>query len=445
MSKSIQRFFSSVKGFWKRSSSLRTTTLLVIVFATGFLFGSQSGFAAAAQINLSQEEQDELAAFWQAYDMMRTQYLDPVDTHLVVEGAISGMLDSLDDQYTGYMSSDVYSLMNEDISGEIQGIGVVIRTLETGEIEVANVIKDTPAEQADVEIGDIFVVVDGEEVSGYNQLELAGIVRGPRGSEVAITFRRGEDLVEKTIERDRIPIPTTEHLLLEDNIGFVRLFEFNSQSRPQLEAAIEEMGGSENLNGLVLDLRGNPGGTLDSSIEIASAFLDDKVILREEFSNREDVLRTDDSFLGLDIPVVLLVNGTSASASELVAGALQDHEAATIIGETTFGKGTVQSWRGLSNGGGVRITIARWLTPEGNWINEQGITPDIVVEWEPEEGFFLDLTNPETLTDDPQLQAALKFLSEGETFTEEDAEGDQTASEISEIVEEEPEPALLTE
>ncbi len=400
-------------ALWKKSQALRTTALIMVVFVTGFVFGSQSNFLASAQINLTQEEEQEFAAFWQAYDLVRGQYLDqPIDTHLVVEGAIAGMLDSLDDQYTGYMSSEVYSLMNEDISGEIQGIGVVIRTIqETGEIEVANVMKDTPAERAGVQIGDVFVEVDGEDVIGYSQLELAGIVRGPRGTTVDIMFRRGETLVEESIERDRIPIPTAEYTLLENVIGLVRLFEFNSQSRPQLDAAIEELGGAENLNGFVLDLRGNPGGTLDSSIEIASTFLDDKVILREQFPTREETLSTDGSYAGYDFPVVVLVNETSASASELVSGALQDWEAATVIGEITFGKGTVQSWRGLSNGGGVRITIARWLTPEGNWIHEQGITPDIIIEWQPEEGFFLDINDPATLEADPQLQAALDFLS----------------------------------
>jgi carboxyl-terminal processing protease len=403
---------------WQRSQGLRTTVLIVLVFASGFLFGSQSGFLASAQINLSDEEEQEFAAFWQAYEMVRSQYLDPIDTHLVVEGAIAGMMDSLGDQYTGYMSSEVYSLMNEDISGEIQGIGVIIRTLEeTGEIEVVNILQDTPAERAGVMVGDIFIVVDGEDVFGFNQLELAGIVRGPRGSTVDITFRRGDELIDMSIERDRIPIPTAEHTLLEGNIGFVRLFEFNSQSRPQLEAAIEDMGGEENLNGLILDLRGNPGGTLDSSIEISSAFLDDKIILLEEFANRNETLSTNDTYLGLTIPVVVLVDERSASASELVSGALQDHGAATIIGEVTFGKGTVQSWRGLSNGGGVRITIARWLTPNGNWIHEEGITPDIIVEWEPENGYILDIDDEAALEADPQLQAAIEYLNSDAPLT----------------------------
>jgi carboxyl-terminal processing protease len=413
MAQQEQNRVSNLAALWKKSQTLRTTTLIAIVFLTGFLFGSQSNFLASAQIDLNQEEQQEFAAFWQAYDLVRSQYLDqPIDTHLVVEGAIAGMLDSLGDQYTGYMSSEVYSLMNEDISGEIQGIGVVIRTIqETGEIEVANVMKDTPAERAGVQIGDIFVIVDGEDVLGYTQLELAGIVRGPRGTTVDITFRRGDELVEENIERDRIPIPTAEYTLLENDIALIRLFEFNSQSRPQLDAAIEELGGADNLDGLVLDLRGNPGGTLDSSIEIASTFLDDKVILREQFPNREETLSTDGSYAGYEFPVVILVNETSASASELVSGALQDWDAATIIGEVTFGKGTVQSWRGLSNGGGVRITIARWLTPNGNWINEEGITPDIVIEWEPEPNFFLDINDPATMVQDPQLQAAIAVLN----------------------------------
>lgn len=399
---------------WQRANSVRIGLLLAAVFTMGFLLGSQYNPIFATQVSLSAEEEQEFEAFWQAYDLLRARYLDPLDTHAVVEGAISGMLDSVGDQYTGYMFSEVYSLMNEDISGEIQGIGVIIRTVEdTGLIEVANVLKDTPAERAGVRNGDIFLTVDGEDVRGYTQLELAGIVRGPRGSLVDITFLREDDTVELSIERDRIPIPTAEYALLEDEIAYIRLFEFNPQSRPQVEEALNDLGSQAELSGMILDLRGNPGGTLDSSIEIASAFVEDEVLVLEEFADRNETLRTDGSFLGLEIPVVILVDEASASASELVSGALQDHEAATIIGETTFGKGTVQIWQGLSNGGGVRITIARWLTPDGNWIHEQGISPDIEVDWDPEGGYVLDINDEDSLAGDRQLQAAIGFLLDG--------------------------------
>lgn len=399
----------------ERVRGVKTGLMLVVVFTSGFLLGNLIDISASNQIPLSAEEEQEFAAFWQAYELLRSDFIDPLDPHLVVEGAITGMLDSVGDQYTGYMNSEVFSMMNEDISGEIQGIGVVIRTQEeTGYIEVANVLKDTPAERAGVRVGDIFKVVDGEDVLGFSQFDLAGVVRGPRGTFVDITFIRDEDDIDMSIERDTIPIPTIEYLRLEDNIGYVRMFEFNAQSRPQMEEAIEAMGGTAELDALILDLRGNPGGTLSSSIDISSAFLEDAIVLREEFAGgREDTLRTNNSYNGFDLPLVILVDETSASASELVSGAMQDNDRAIIVGEVTFGKGTVQTWQPLSNGGGVRVTIARWLTPDGNWIHEEGITPDILIEWEEFATVALNLDDPESIENDPQLQAAIDYLLNG--------------------------------
>ena len=409
-----------LRGLRERTQGVKHTALLVMVFTIGFLVGNLTNITAATQITLNAEEEKEFQAFWDAYDLLRDRYLDPLDTHTIVEGAISGMLDATGDQYTGYMTSDVYSLLDEDISGEIQGIGVMIRTIEeSGAIEVANVMKGTPAEAADVRVGDIFLEVDGEDVIGYNQLELAGIVRGPRGSTVNILFLRESEEIEKAIVRDSIPIPTVEFTELDGGIGFIRMFEFSAQSYPQFEQALRDLD-ARDLNGLIVDLRGNPGGTLESAIQMTSAFQEDGIILREEFAgDRVEDLRVErEYYLNLDIPLVLLVDETSASASELMAGALQDTDNATIIGETTFGKGTVQIWQGLDNGGGVRITIARWLTPEGNWIHEEGITPDIEVDYDPESGILLDLEDPESLAADPQLQAAIEFLQGGEMAME---------------------------
>ncbi|MFZ4812997.1 MAG: S41 family peptidase [Phototrophicaceae bacterium] len=435
---------------WRFGSVPFTALLVLAVFVGGFLLGRVTN-VDALQINLSPEEEQEFSAFWDAYSLLREEFLDPIDPHVVAEGAITGMLDSVGDQYTGYIPSEFYTLMNEDLSGEIQGIGVVIYTIEeTGEIAVANVLKDTPASRAGVEEGDIFVTVNGEEVLGNTQLELAGKVRGPRGSVVEITFRRGEEMIPLAITRDSIPIPTAEYALLEGNIGYIRLYEFNSQSRPQVDEALASFEGTE-LTGLILDLRGNPGGTLDSSIRISSAFLEEgAVILREEFAGgREQVFNADGSNVGLDVPLVLLVDESSASASELVSGALQDQGKATIIGEVTFGKGTVQIWQGLSNGGGLRVTTARWITPNGDWIHKLGITPDIEIDWDPEGGYLLDLEDAESIAGDVQLQGALQFLQEGEVsaaLTETTPEGTQAATEIvNPVIATEPAADLIAE
>jgi|FLYN01.1.fsa_nt_gi carboxyl-terminal processing protease len=376
----------SVRALWLRSRELQFTLLMVTVFVSGFALGSQYSISAAqGNTPIPPEAETLFEPFWQVYNLIQNDYLEPVAVETLLDGAINGMVDALDDEFSGYMNPEVYPLLNDDLSGEIEGIGVVIHTIEeTGEIEVVNVLEGAPAMEAGIMPGDIFTAVNGEEVIGLSQLELAGKVRGAAGTPVTITMRRGEELIDFTMNRARIEIPTVESRLLEHNIGYIRLFEFNDDARAALDDALEELN-AQQLNGLIFDLRGNPGGLLNSAIDIASAFLEDGVILIEDFGDgQEQTLNVNGNFSGVTVPLVVLVDETSASASELVAGALQDQGRATIIGETTFGKGTVQTWHALSNGGGVRLTIARWLTPNRHWIHEQGITPDIIVEWTPE-------------------------------------------------------------
>jgi carboxyl-terminal processing protease len=228
-------------------------------------------------------------------------------------------------------------------------------------------------------------------------------VRGPVGTVVNITFQRGDDLIDLAIKRDTIIVPNIESELLDGDIGYIKLFQFSPNARQDIDAALEALD-PDRLTGLIIDFRGNPGGLLDSAISVASLLVDEGTLVTEDFGTREVELAAQGNALQLDIPVVLLVDETSASASELVAGAWQDYGVAIIVGETTFGKGTVQTWHTLVNGGGVRITIARWLTPEGNWIHEQGVTPDRVVEWNP-------ATDAEA-ENDIQLGAAIDILQD---------------------------------
>jgi carboxyl-terminal processing protease len=391
----------SIRAHWQRP--LQITVLVVIIFAGGFGVGSQFSISAAQNDTRIPPEAEELfEPFWQVYNLIQSDYLDPVEPQVLLDGAINGMVDSLDDQFSGYMNPEVYPLLNDDLSGEIEGIGVVIHTIEdTSEIEVVNVMEGTPAFDAGILPGDIFAAVNGEDVTNFSQLELAGLVRGAAGTSVTITMRRGEYLVYFTMTRAHIEIPKIESRILDDNIGYIRLFEFNAEARSALDEALEVLDANQ-LDGLIFDLRGNPGGLLNSAVDIASAFLKDGVILIEDFGDsQEQVFNVNGNFSGVSVPLVVLVDETSASASELVAGALQDQNRATIIGEVTFGKGTVQTWHELTNGGGIRLTIARWLTPERHWIHEIGITPDIIVEWTPE-----SYNDPNDL----QLSAAQNYL-----------------------------------
>lgn len=377
--------------------------LVLLVFAAGFALGQHNSVSQAQTIyTMPPEVEEAFEPFWQVYSMIESEYIDHPDVETLVDGAISGMMDSLGDQYSGYMNPQLYPLLNDDIDGVVEGIGALVRTNEeTEEVEIVSVMEGTPAMRGGILPGDVFVAVDGETVEGLDQLELVGKVRGPAGTEVRLTMRRGEALKEFTIVRELIQVPNIETRVLDHNVAYIKLFEFNTQARDQIDAAIAELD-VNSRSGLILDLRGNPGGLLNSVIDVTSAFLKEGVVVIEQFGDGSEQEReATGDYSGVDVPIVVLVDEASASASELMAGALQDYQIATIVGEVTLGKGTVQTWAGLVNGGGLRLTIARWLTPNGKWIHEKGITPDIVVEW-----------TPETYEDpnDPQLAAALNYL-----------------------------------
>jgi carboxyl-terminal processing protease len=262
--------------------------------------------------------------------------------------------------------------------------------------------------------GDVFVAIDGAPVEQMNQLELAGRVRGPEGTVVSITMRRGDELIDFDITRARITIPNVESRILDGDIAYVRLNQFTDSSREDIDRAFEELDVRKRA-GLIFDLRDNPGGLLTAAIDVASAFIPDGTIVTERFGDgRETVFSATGAYADIQTPIVVLVNEGSASASELVSGAMQDRGVATVLGTTTFGKGTVQTWNDLSNGGGVRLTIARWLTPNGRWINEAGITPDVIVEWTPQH-----YGDP----DDRQLERAAELIQRGDVAAPEDAPG----------------------
>ncbi|NDJ59700.1 MAG: S41 family peptidase [Chloroflexi bacterium] len=378
---------------------------LVAVFIAGFALGNQTTIGASAQSTTRPPEgvADDFAHFWQVFNLIQSDYIDPVDIDVLVDGATTGLVEALGDEFSGYMDPETYEMLNTDLEGEFEGIGVVIRTREdTGEIEVVGLLEGAPAEAAGVRPGDVFVTVDDFDVTEVTQMELAARVRGPEGEAVKITMRREDELIDFEIVRARITIPNIEYEVLEDsNIAYLRLNQFSAEARDQIEEAVAAMD-VNTRDGLIIDFRDNPGGLLNSAVDVGSAFIASGPIVLEEFGDgRERVFEAAGDPLDIDVPIVVLVNESSASASELVAGALQDTGRATIVGTTTLGKGTVQTWSALVNGGGIRLTIARWLTPNGRWIHENGVTPDIVVEW-----------MPETFDDpnDLQIDAAVDYL-----------------------------------
>ena len=390
-----------------RTRSLRPILLLLAVLLLGFFLGSAHR-ALDAQVSpaLSADEKQLFDAFWQVWGHIRDDFVSPdgqiPDASLLVDGAIRGMTDALGDEHSGYLNSQQYPVMQEDWAGAVDGIGAVVeRDDDSGQQRIAWVLPGTPAETAGLAAGDVFLQVDGLDVREASQLELAALVRGPVGTDVHLLMERGEVRLGFTITRARIEIPNVEsHRLEGTGIGYIQLQHFSANARQQLDEALKTLD-SDSLSGLVLDLRNNPGGLLDSAIAIASAFIEDGPLLIEQSGEEEQVHGADGSYLGLTLPMAVLVNEQSASASELVAGALQDRDRAIIIGQPTFGKGTMQNLFALDNGGGLQLTIARWLTPEGHWIHESGIVPDIhVVQAVP--------TPPQDK--DPSLQAAVEHL-----------------------------------
>jgi carboxyl-terminal processing protease len=404
--------------------------IIVIVFVLGAAFGSQFSTSFAQNGGaLSQDEETAFEPLYETFNLISDQFIEPPEKEKLVDGAIRGMVESLDDTYSNYVEPDYFPFVDDNLSGSIEGIGVVITENEdTSEIEVVNVLKGTPAEQNGIEEGDAFITVNGEDAIGMTFLELASRVRGPAGTTVDITMRRGDELIDFTIERAHIDIPNVEYKTLDGGIGYISMAQFTATARDQVDDALAALD-VNSLNGLILDLRGNPGGLLSTATEIAGLFLDNDVILIEDFGDEQHTFRVEDGAVyeslgdnderlysrnaenaGISVPVVVLIDERSASASELVAGAWQDNGSVTLVGVTSFGKGTVQVQSRLINGGGVRLTVARWLTPNGNWISGQGVTPDIVVEI-PEDA---DLSNGE----DPQLSAALDFLTSAVTVQE---------------------------
>ncbi len=325
-------------------------------------------------------------------------------------GAIVGSLETLDDQYTRFIRPDVAERMRQDLDGSVSGIGAFVRENDEGLIEITRPIDGQPADLAGLLSGDVIIAVDGESVVELGFDEVLLMVRGPEGTMVSLTVAREDEVepLEFTIERAVFEVPVVISEMFEEGgqqIAYVRLTSFTRNADQSLLDALNMLL-EENPDGLILDLRDNGGGFLDQAVAVADMFLGEGVILYERNSNGDidKTFESKDGDTAEEIPLVVLVNGGSASASEIVAGAVQDSDRGTLIGETTFGKGSVQLVHTLSDGSELRVTIARWFTPDNRSIGEEGIEPDI------EELTPRDLGGE----DDNQLQRAIEFLTGGE-------------------------------
>ncbi len=346
--------------------------------------------------------------FWEAWTLVHENYVDqPVNDVELMRGAINGMMEALGDQHSSYMNPKDFADANAGLEGEYEGIGAYVDTT-TEYLTITSPIPGSPAERAGLLPGDQVVAIDGEDMTGINAEVARTKVLGPANTVVHLTvLREGEgELLEFDVTREKITIKSASGEMLENNIAYVQVTTFGDKTTPELLATLKELM-PQNPKGIILDLRNNGGGFLSTSVEVTSQFLADGVVLYEQYGNGNRT--TYDVIPGgmatdTNIPMVVLINEGSASASEIVAGALQDSGRAKLVGETSFGKGSVQNWIPLSgDNGAVRITIAKWLTPKENTIHEIGLTPDVAVE-RTEEDFKADL--------DPQLDKAVEVLLE---------------------------------
>jgi len=331
----------------------------------------------------TQPDDVDFGVFWEVWNTVeRRFYYDLPDNNERMYGAIRGMLKTLGDPYTAFVDPEAAEILRQDNSGTFEGIGAYVEEAPGGGVYIIRVFEDGPAERAGLKAGDIVIAVGGQDITDQILNESLLLIRGPAGTPVTLTvIREGEEeAFDITIIRARIEVPTVEARMLEGNIGYVALFEFNSQASARLTAAVAELL-DQGAEGIILDLRNNPGGFLDQAINVADLFLDDGVVLIErDVDGHVREHRSGNGEIAEDVPLVVLINGGSASASEIVAGAIQDRGRGTLIGETTFGKGSVQLLDDLSDGSQLRVTYANWFTPLDHLISGQGITPDIVIE-----------------------------------------------------------------
>ena len=378
---------------------MKKIQLYLIIFLSSFLFPHSIN---SAEIDIYKK----IDLFGEVLEKINKQYVDEINQSESMDSAINGLLQSLD-PYSSYMSPEIFQEMQTETSGEFGGLGIEV-SMEAGVVKVITPIDDTPASKAGIKAGDYIVKIDNVQVQGKSLSEAVDLMRGLVGTDIELTVRRRgvKKALTFNITRKIIEVQSVKSDLLENNIGYIRLTSFNDNSSDQIKKKIKKLKENVNLKAFILDLRNNPGGLLSQAIKISDFFLENGEIVstksRKKSENRKWFARKGDITEGKTL--VVLINYGSASASEIVAGALKDHKRAIILGENSYGKGSVQSIIPLKNKGAIRLTVAKYYLPSGKSISEVGVSPDIEVN---EEG---DDFRIKTDTDN-QLNYAIKLLN----------------------------------
>jgi len=353
---------------------------------------------------------EELAALlWEAWDILEQEFIAPekVVAQDMIYGAIRGMVQTLDDPYTSFVEPLPAAIMDEDMQGSFEGIGASVR-MEDGRLIIERFLPGSPAREAGLLEGDAILEADGRSLEGLTAVEAIALIRGPEGSIVRLLVSRQgvDEPFVVPVRRARVELPVVQARMLDGGIAYVALSEFNAVARTKVREALKDLL-REEPRGLVFDLRDNPGGYFQAAVDVAGEFLPSgAVIVSEDQRDAEPrVYEVSGKGVATEIPLVILINGSSASASEIVAGALRYHERAVLIGERTYGKGSVQNVHSLSDGSSLRVTVARYYLPGGQQVDSQGIAPDIEVSYTQED---IDAGR------DPQLERAVSYLTKGD-------------------------------
>lgn len=411
MDKSIKLILGSIVGFVLLAATFSAGILVGHFMPAGAQLPIVNDFlpvqptAAPEQLSATPEDMQTLfAPFWEAWNIVHSEFVDqPLDDVTLMRGAIRGMMEAVGDKQTFYMDPVVYETETSALSGEYEGIGAFVDT--TGDyLSIISPIEGSPAEAAGLRPGDLIIAIDGVDMTGTPPEEARQKVIGPAGTTVTLSVAREgqEEPLEFIITRAKITIPSVTGKMLENDIAYIDINQFGDKTTSELNTVLGELL-PQNPKGIIIDLRNNGGGYLQTSIEVASEFIDKGVILYERYGDgSRDTYNALGNGRATDLPIVVLVNEGSASASEILAGALQDYERAQLVGVITYGKGSVQQWIPLSDeNGAARVTIARWLTPDERLIDGVGLTPDFTVE----------LTEDDVAAErDPQLDKAIEVL-----------------------------------
>ena len=378
---------------------MKNIQIYLVIFFVQFLFFKQIN---SAEIDIYKK----IDLFGEVLEKINKEYVDEINQSESMDSAINGLLQSLD-PYSAYMSPEIFEEMQTETSGEFGGLGIEV-SMEAGVVKVITPIDDTPAAEAGIKAGDYIVKINDVQVQGKSLSEAVDLMRGPVDSGIELTVRRRgvKKALTFNIIREIIEVQSVKSELLENNIGYIRLTSFNDNSSQQIKKQIHKLKKNKNLNSFILDLRNNPGGLLSQAIKISDFFLENGEIVstksRKKSENRKWFAKKGDITEGKTL--LVLINYGSASASEIVAGALKDHKRAILIGENSYGKGSVQSIIPLKNRGAIRLTVAKYYLPSGKSISEVGVRPDIEVNEEGDD--FKIKTNT-----DNQLNYAIKLLN----------------------------------